>query len=122
MRNLIEFFEIPAADFRRAVKFYETLFGIKLAVMECETEKMAAFPDENGKCPGAISWAADFLPSPQGVMLSLHVGDLDKALLAVVDNGGEIIRRKTKIEVPNRGYFAIICDSEGNSIGLHSDK
>ena len=27
MSKLISFFEIPASDFNRAVKFYETIFG-----------------------------------------------------------------------------------------------
>lgn len=122
MRKLIEFFEIPAVDFRRAVKFYESVLGVKLTVMECESEKMAFLPDEDGKCPGAISFAADLLPSPHGVIISLHVDDMEKALTAVIANGGEIIRHKTKIEATERGCFALFLDSETNRVGLHSDK
>lgn len=40
---LIAFFKIPAADFRRAVDFYETILNVKLNVFERETEKMACF-------------------------------------------------------------------------------
>lgn len=52
MKNLVAFFEIPATDFGRAVKFYEEVFGLKLAVMECDTEKMAFFPEEAGGVSG----------------------------------------------------------------------
>ena len=41
MKKLIAFFEIPAADFRRAIDFYETVLNMKLPTCECEEEKMA---------------------------------------------------------------------------------
>lgn len=62
MEKFIAFFEIPAADFHRAVGFYETVLDIKLAVSEYEEEKMACFM-EQGEAVGAVSWAPDFLPS-----------------------------------------------------------
>ena len=39
MKKLVSFFEIPTADFGRAVKFYETVLNLELSVMECESEK-----------------------------------------------------------------------------------
>lgn len=77
MKKLVSFFEIPTADFGRAVKFYETVLNLELSVMECESEKMAFFPDEDGLAPGAISWAADFLPAKNGVLVHLNVDDMD---------------------------------------------
>lgn len=121
MKKLISFFEIPAADFSRAVKFYETILGLQLNVFECETEKMAFFPDEDGLAPGAISFATDFLPSRSGVLISLSVENIDATLGLISANGGQIIRSKTKIEADCRGYFAMFADSEGNTIGLYSD-
>ena len=55
MKRLVSFFEIPATDFERAVKFYESLFKVTLPSMDCGHEKMAFFPEEEGVCPGAIS-------------------------------------------------------------------
>ena len=34
MKKLVSFFEIPTADFGRAVKFYETVLNLELSVME----------------------------------------------------------------------------------------
>ncbi len=106
MKKLVSFFEIPAADFSRAVKFYEAVLNLKLNVLDCGTEKMAFFPEEEEVTPGAISWAADFLPSKNGVLVSLNVEDMEE----------------TKIESDCRGYFAMFSDSEGNTLGLYSDK
>ena len=90
--------------------------------MECESEKMAFFPDEDGLAPGAISWAADFLPAKNGVLVHLNVDDMDATLALSKANGGSIVREKTKIESEDRGYFAMFSDSEGNTLGLYSDK
>lgn len=121
MKRLIAFFEIPAADFRRAVKFYETVLDVTLAVCECEQEKMAFFPEEDGQAPGAISFAEGFKPANGGVLLSLQVEDMEATLDRVQQNGGRVTTPKTKIEADCRGYFAVFTDSEGNSVGLYAD-
>lgn len=122
MKKLVSFFEIPATDFSRAVKFYEAVLNLKLNVLDCGTEKMAFFPEEEEVTPGAISWAADFLPSKNGVLVSLNVEDMEETLSCIKENGGSIVREKTKIESDCRGYFAMFSDSEGNTLGLYSDK
>ena len=121
IKNLVAFFEIPAIDFGRAVKFYEEVFGLKLPVMECENEKMAFFPEEGGKYPGAISWAIDFRPSENGVLVSLQVENMEVALATIAKQGGKVVHLKTKIEADGMGYFSVFIDSEGNRVGLYSD-
>ena len=121
IKNLVAFFEIPAVDFGRAVKFYEEVFGLKLNAMECETEKMAFFPEEGGKCPGAISWATGFIPSVQGVLISLRVENMESTLAIIGKRGGKVVLPKTKIEAEGMGYFSVFTDCEGNRVGLYSD-
>lgn len=113
MKKLVSFFEIPAADFSRAVKFYEAVLNLKLNVLDCGTEKMAFFPEEEEVTPGAISWAADFLPSKNGVLVSLNVEDMEETLSCIKENGGSIVREKTKIESDCRGYFAMFPIAKG---------
>lgn len=124
MKNLVKLIEIPAADFTRAVKFYETVLGIELTVCDnCETEKMAFFADFADSEPNvAVSWAANFLPSKNGVLVSLNVENIEQTLERINANGGKTVRPKTKIEADNMGYFALFSDSEENTIGLYADK
>ena len=122
MKRLIAFFEIPSVDFKRAVKFYESVFGLKLNAMDFGREKMAFFPEESGKYAGAISYASDFKPSKDGVLISFSVESMEIALSNIEKNGGEIIIPKTKIEAETMGYFATFTDSEGNRVGLYSNQ
>lgn len=123
MKNLIELVEIPSVDFERAVRFYETVLGIELRVCDaCEMEKMAFFSDFSIKPNVAISWATDFHPSRDGVLISLLVESIETALSLIEANGGKTVRPKTKIEADGMGYFAMFADSEGNTLGLYAEK
>lgn len=122
MKRLISFFEIPTTDFKRAVKFYENVLCIQFSIFECEDEKMAFFPEEEGNAPGAISYGKDFFPSKDGVLIHFHVNDMEDTVLRIKQNGGKIVREKTKIEADGMGYFSLFIDSEGNRLGLYSDK
>jgi predicted enzyme related to lactoylglutathione lyase len=118
MKKLVAWVEIPAVDFKRAVKFYNTILEMELQEIDCGVEKMACFPSGEG----AISFAPGFNPSKDGVLVSLHTGnDLDNTMNKIVKNGGTIIQPKTKIQAENRGYFSIFIDCEGNKIGLYGD-
>ncbi len=121
MKSVIAFFEIPTTDFERGVKFYESVLGIELPMMDCGGEKMAFFPEEDGLCPGTVFWAEGYRPSSSGVVINLQVESLEVALAAVEKNGGKVVHPKTKIEAEGRGYFALFIDSEGNKLGLYAD-
>lgn len=122
MEKLLAFFEIPATDFSRAVKFYETVFQLELAVNDWEEEKMAFFHTGEVETPGAISWTKGFEPSDKGVLIHFRVESITDTLNRVEKHGGKLVRPKTKIECENMGYFAMFSDSEGNTVGLYSDK
>lgn len=116
MTNLISWVEIPSENFERAVNFYKAVLKIDLKALDFGEEKMACFP--NGE--GAISFAPNFKPSKDGVLVSLNTGkDLEATIERIKENGGEIIQPKTKIEAEGRDYFAIFIDSEGNKLGLY---
>lgn len=116
MKKLFSWVEIPAEDFERAVQFYNKILDLEFQVVEGKGEKMALFPGGEG----AISFAPDFNPSRDGVLVSLNAGnDLNVVLKLVEENGGQIARPKTKIEAEGMGYFALFIDSEGNKLGLY---
>ncbi|HET6990625.1 MAG TPA: VOC family protein [Bacteroidia bacterium] len=120
--NTLNWFEIPVSDFERAKKFYETIFDIKMQKMDFGGFTMGMFPSErgNGKLSGAIVHGEYYKPSAEGVLVYLNGNpDLAVALGKVVAAGGKIMRPKTQIG--EFGYMAVIFDTEGNAVALHSN-
>ena len=76
-------------------------------------------PNGVGGCltPGCAGEEAK--PSAQGVLVYLNCeGRLDQAAAAVEPNGGKVL--KPKHPIGPYGFRAIVLDSEGNRIALHS--
>ncbi len=121
--NALNWFDISVSDLARAKKFYETVFGIKMETMEMGPLKMAGFPAEmgNGKVSGCLAKSEYHKPSGEGVLLYLNGNpNLQSVLDKVAEAGGKIMRPKTQIS-PEIGYMAVMIDTEGNAIGLHSN-
>ena len=119
--NSINWFEIPASDIKRAVKFYETIFSIEMPQMEMGGS-MAFFPADNmaGKVGGAVVQSNMHKASAEGVIIYLNGNpDLDNALGKVEKAGGKVVMPKTKI-TEEIGFMAFFTDTEGNKIGIHS--
>lgn len=124
MNNAISWFEIPANDLDRATRFYETVFGISLAVMDMPNIRMRMFPlnDMMTQVGGAVVDSGGFhKPSAtDGPLIYLNGNpDLQLVLDKVEAAGGQILIPKMEIS-PEYGYMAVILDTEGNRIGLHS--
>jgi predicted enzyme related to lactoylglutathione lyase len=122
MADAINWFEIPAADFDRAVKFYgdilnrplrkEIFGGIPNGIFETDD------PDAVG---GAIVFSEQYQPSTSGAVVYLNAGhELDAVLSRVDAAGGRVVLPKTDIGDP--GYIALILDTEGNKVGLHQPR
>lgn len=116
--STISWFEIPATDFARAIRFYETIFG-KSLIHDASWPQLAIFPYEKPGISGAITQAKGVKPTGDGVIIYLNCdGKFDAVLNRVEAAGGAIVEQKTQI--PNIGWIAQIRDSEGNRIGLHA--
>ena len=115
--SLIHWFEIPAANFDRAVAFYQQVFQLQLKLEFClvSQEKIAVFPDSSG-----CIMASPRLPAAgQGCRIKLDGGpDLAATLERVKMAGGKVLQAITTLEDGN-GDIALLEDSEGNIIGLH---
>ncbi len=122
MKNMLNWFEIPAADINRAVKFYETIFAFKMQVMDFGGLKMAMFPGDEGKVSGALCQGSDYKPSQDGSLIYLNANpDLAEVEARVEAAGGKVLIAKRQIS-PDYGYMALFTDSEGNKVALHSNK
>jgi len=123
MKNAVSWFEIPAKKLSRAKRFYESILDIKMEDMEIDDDlKMTMFPVEEGGVGGAICEQKKFYkPSHEGSLVYISANpDLQKVLDKVERNRGKIIQKKTII-TDEYGYMAIIEDTEGNRVALHSE-
>ncbi|MEP5613992.1 MAG: VOC family protein [Cyclobacteriaceae bacterium] len=120
MKSMISIFEIPATEFSRAVKFYQSILGIEISEIDMQGTQMGLFPSDGQAVSGVIIKGEGYNPSSDGVIIYLNGGDnLQPTLDRVEINGGQVIVPKTLIDAEN-GYFALFLDTEGNRIGLHS--
>ncbi|MEQ9825151.1 MAG: VOC family protein [Puniceicoccaceae bacterium] len=119
--NAINWFEIYVSDFDRARAFYEKVLNCELQVMQGNGPKMGMFPCDMekgvGGCISAMEQCAS--PGPGGTLVYLNVdGELDAVISRVGQAGGSIVLER--MAIPPHGFIAIIEDSEGNRVGLHS--
>ena len=124
MNNAISWFEIPAIDLARATQFYESIFGIEMHTMSMMGMEMAGFPGEpgNGKVSGGLMKSDMHKPSVDGAIIYLNANpDMQPVLDKIESAGGKIAMPKTKIS-DDIGYMAFFIDTEGNKVGLHSQK
>jgi predicted enzyme related to lactoylglutathione lyase len=124
MKNAISWFEIPTTDISRAQKFYETIFGISMMPMDLPNIKMRMFPldDMMTQVGGALVDSGGFhkVSLTDGPLVYLNANpDVQHILDKVPGAGGSIMVPKTEIS-PEYGFMAVITDTEGNRIALHS--
>ena len=124
MASAITWFQIPATDMARAKAFYEAICGFSLEKLESPPEmQMWSFPADwrGGEISGAVVAGEGAVPSATGTAVFLNANpDLQAVLDRVEGAGGKILMPKTAIGMEGAGYFAMISDTEGNTVGLHS--
>ena len=122
--NSLNWFEIPATDIKRAKKFYQAIFKIKMDEMEMMGMKMAFFPwkDGSGKANGGLCQSKMHKPSKTGgTIVYLNANpDLNEVLKRINKAGGKVTMPKTGIG--ENGFMAFFMDTEGNRMALHSNK
>lgn len=120
MKNMINWFEIPAQNINRAVDFYKSILNVDIHETEMMGTKMGFFPSDDKNVSGAIVQGEGYTPNGNGALLYLNGGsDLQPILSKIDAAGGKVIMPKTQIS-PEIGYFAMFFDTEGNRIALHS--
>lgn len=121
--NIVGWFEIPVSDMDRAIKFYETVFEIQLDRNKLGELDMAWFPWIEGGygSGGSLVKHKAYVPNNNGVLVYLTAvsGNVENELARVENAGGTVLQGRTQIS-PEHGFMALLLDSEGNRIALHS--
>lgn len=120
MKNQVVWLDMPVLDLDRAINFYSHLLAGTVHKEKYEQFDFAVLPHEGEGNGGCLipSKPEDIIK--RGPLIYFNVnGYLDNAIKSVVDYGGEIIENKHSIGP--HGFRAIILDSEGNRIAIHSE-
>jgi len=119
-RHQVVWFDIPVRDLDRALRFYSAVLGSRLKKEQAGPGvAIAVLPHAEGSIGGSLVQTMDSKPSESGPLLYLNTnGRLDEALNAVESHGGKVLSAMHSIEP--FGFRAIVLDSEGNRVALHS--
>jgi predicted enzyme related to lactoylglutathione lyase len=119
----IGWFDIYVEDMTRAQRFYETVLDTTLEPMDDPsnpTATMRAFGDDftSHGAGGALVQMEHAQPGPGGSMVYFSCDDCAVEQARVAAAGGTVVR--PKFSIGDHGSVAIITDTEGNMVGLHS--
>jgi predicted enzyme related to lactoylglutathione lyase len=119
MANQIVWVDIPVLDLDRAVRFYSAVLASAVKKQEYPGMAIGLLPGTDPDVTGCLFASEEDKPSASGPLIYLNVqGRLDEAEAAVAASGGKVL--KPKHQIGPYGFRAVILDSEGNRVALHS--
>jgi len=121
MKNPVEWFEIATVDLERAKRFYSNVFNLEFQFVEMPGSRMYMFgePGKEG-ASGALVDSDGSKPGTEGTIVYFSCENISEQLEHAEKEGGEVLLPKT--DIGESGFFAQIIDTEGNRIGLISQK
>jgi predicted enzyme related to lactoylglutathione lyase len=122
MSHRFVWIDIPVLDLDRAIAFYSAVYGEPVQLTEGPGFKFGLLPHGADDVAGCLYQPGDNdgnKPSAQGPLVYLNAdGRLAAAVQAVGSHGGRVLQESHPIGP--HGWRAIVLDSEGNRIALHS--
>ncbi len=117
--NTLCWTDIPVTDLNRAVAFYSAVLGEAVKMQSGPGFEFGLLPHCENNASGCLCVMEDNQPSQTGPLVYFSVeGRLDAAIAAARSGGGQVVIEKHPIGP--YGFRAVIIDSEGNRVALHS--
>jgi uncharacterized protein len=120
-RNPVGWFEIYVQDMARAKAFYEKTFEVALRRLENPGgHEMLAFPGQPdlAGCAGSLIKIEGVASGGGGTLVYFSCADCAVEASRAAKNGGRVCREK--MSIGQYGFIALVADTEGNMLGLHS--
>lgn len=119
-RNPVGWFEIYVQDMDRARAFYQSTFQVTLERLDSPGVELWAFPMQHDKtgCAGALVKMEGKDSGGGGTLIYFSCADCAAEAARAAQNGGRVV--KEKFSIGQYGFIALLLDTEGNMIGLHS--
>ena len=117
--NPVGWFEIYVQDMPRAKAFYEAVFQGSLQALNAPGMEMWAFPmdmETHGTAGALVKMPG--CPSGGSTLVYFSCADCAVELARAVAHGGKVF--KEKVSIGEYGFIALVVDTEGNMVGLHS--
>jgi len=120
VNNPVGWFEIYVQDMARAKAFYEAVFDTTLSQLDNPELEMWAFPMDMATSldSGALVRMPGFPSGANSVLVYFKCIDCAVEADKAVKAGGTV--QKPKMSIGPYGHIALVMDTEGNMIGLHS--
>jgi uncharacterized protein len=116
--NRAVWFDIPVADLDRAAAFYRAVLGIAVQKHEFDGFSFCVLDHQDGN-GGCLVQGAQEVTGTSGILLYMNAeGRIRDALSHVEAQGGRVVEPCKSIGP--HGFRAVVLDSEGNRIALHS--
>lgn len=117
-RNRAVWFDIPVANLDNAAKFYAAVLGVKVVKKKMGDVEFGVIEHDQGN-GGCLIHKPDEV-SATGPLLYLNTdGRIRDAVQQVEAHGGHVL---IPIEsIGPHGFRAVVVDSEGNRVALHSN-
>lgn len=118
VHNRAVWFDIPVSNLDRAAAFYRAVLGVDVEKNEFDGFTFCVIEHDQGN-GGCLVAAGDQITSTGGILLYMNVeGRIRDAVRKVEALGGRIVEPAKAIGP--HGCRAVVLDSEGNRIALHS--
>jgi len=119
MNNQIVWVDMPVADLDRAIAFYSAVLAGEIKKESFEHFQFGLLPHAGTSVSGCLVLSPKEHISDKGPLIYFNVeGRLDDALAQA--KSFEVAIIEDKFKMGEHGYRAVILDSEGNKIALHS--
>ena len=116
--NRAVWFDIPVADLDRALAFYRGVLNVEVDTADAGGTRFGVLEHDQGN-GGCLIVTRERISSTGGILVYMNVdGRIRDAIRNVEALGGKVLEPTHSI-APH-GFRAIVLDSEGNRIALHS--